>query len=74
MLISFFIIFHAFLICFSMQVDGLSRKRGRLKRAWIEVVKMDLKKCNISKDLAQDRPEQRNIIHIVDPHIVGTRL
>ena len=27
---------------FPMQVDGLPRKRGGLKRTWIEAVRMDL--------------------------------
>ena len=29
---------------FSMQVDGPPRIRGRLKRTWLEVVRIDLKK------------------------------
>ena len=40
----------------------------------MEVVKMDLKKCNLSKNLAQDGLKWRNIILIADPNIVGTRL
>lgn len=42
--------------CFSTQVDGLSRKKGRPKRTWI-IVRIDLKKRNLSEDLAQDRLE-----------------
>ena len=44
-------------ISFSMQVDGPSKKRGRPKRMGMEVVRIDMKKCNISKNLAQDRLE-----------------
>ena len=36
----------------AMKVDGPTRGRGRPKRTWMEVVKIDVKKCNLSKDLA----------------------
>ena len=39
----------------AMQVDGPPRGRGRRKRTWIEVFKIDLKKCNLFVDLAKDR-------------------
>ena len=40
----------------------------------MDVVRLDLKKCNLSKVLAQDRSERRNIIHVADNrNIVGTR-
>lgn len=32
-----------------------ARKMGRQKRTWLEVERIDLKKCNLSEDLAQDR-------------------
>lgn len=38
------------------------------------VVKIDLKKCNLSKDLAQDRLEWKNITHVADPNILGIML
>ena len=57
-----------------MQVDGPPRGRGRPKRMWIKVVKIDMKKYNLSENLAQDKLEWRNIIHVADPNIVGTRL
>ena len=57
-----------------MKVDGPPRERGRPKRTWMEVVKIDMKKCNLSEDLAQDRSKWRNIIRVADPNIVGTRL
>lgn len=37
-----------------MQVDGPPRGRGGLKGTWMEVVTMDLKKCNLFDDLAQN--------------------
>ena len=40
---------------FFMQVDGPPRKRGRRKGTWMEVVRIDMKKCNLSEDLAEDR-------------------
>ena len=59
---------------FSMQVDGPPRVRGRPMRMWMEVVRLDIKKCNLSKDWAQDRLEWRNMIHVANPNIVGIRL
>ena len=50
----------------AMQVDGPSRRRCRPKRMWMEVVKIDLKKCNLSEDLAQDKSQWKNKIHIAD--------
>ena len=38
-----------------MKVDGPPRGRGRPKRTWMEVVKIDMKKYNLSEDFAQDR-------------------
>ena len=47
---------------FSMQVNGALMERGRSKRAWMELVKIDLN---------SKRPSR---IHVVDPDIVGTRV
>ena len=41
----------------AMNVDGPPRGRGRPKRTWMEVVKIDMKKCGLYEDLAQDRSE-----------------
>lgn len=38
-----------------------------------EVVKLDLKKCNLSRE-AQDIPECKNKIHLDHPNIVEIRL
>ena len=37
----------------------------------MEVVTIDLKKCNLSKDLAQNRPEWRNRILVANPTQLG---
>ena len=50
----------------AMQVDGTPRVSDSPKRTWMEVVKIDLKRCNRSK--------WRNIIHVANPNIVGTWL
>ena len=42
---------------FSIQVEGPLRRRVWPKRTWMEIVTIDLKKCNLSEDLAQDRLE-----------------
>ena len=58
----------------AMKTDCPLRGRGRPKRTYKKIVKIDLNKCNLSKDLAQDRLEWRNKIRVGDPKIVGTRL
>ena len=45
---------------FSVPVDGPSRDRRRLKRIWMEVVMIDLKKCKLSEVFAHDRMELQN--------------
>lgn len=50
-----------------------ARKGGTHKRTWM-MVRMDMKNCNLSKDLAPNRLESRSRIHVVDPNIIGTRL
>ena len=58
----------------SMKVDGPPRGRARLKRMWMGAITIDLKNCNLSEDLVQDRPKSKNKIHMADPNVVGTRL
>ena len=67
---------------FSLQVDATSRKRGSMERTCIEVVRIYMKKCNLSEevvmidmkkcilseDLTQDRPEWTNRVHVADPN------
>ena len=57
----------------AMKVNGLLRGRGRPKRTRMEVVKIDLKKCNLSENFAQDRSKWKNIIHVADSNILRTR-
>ena len=35
----------------------------------MEIVKIDMKKCNLSEDLAKERSEWRNIIHVAKPNL-----
>eukprot|EP00268_Persea_americana_P015107 TRINITY_DN16854_c0_g1_i2.p1 TRINITY_DN16854_c0_g1~~TRINITY_DN16854_c0_g1_i2.p1 ORF type:complete len:146 (-),score=8.65 TRINITY_DN16854_c0_g1_i2:94-531(-) len=49
---------------FSMRIDGPSRKLSKPKMTWMVTVRIDLHKCNLSEDLAQDRLEWRNNIHV----------
>ena len=58
----------------AMKVDGPPRGSGRPERTWMDVVTIDMKKCNLSEDLAQDRSEWRNKICVADANIVGIRL
>ena len=57
-----------------MKVDGPPMGRGRPKRTWMELVKIDMKKCNLFEDLTQDRSEWKNRIRVADPNLFGTRL
>lgn len=40
---------------------------------WMEVIIIDLKKCNLFGDFEQDGPVWRNTIHVADLNIVVTR-
>lgn len=40
----------------------------------MKIVNLDLKKCNLSDDLTQNRSERRNRIQVADPNMVGTML
>ena len=57
-----------------MQVDGPTTKTGWSKRTWMEVVKIYLNKCNLSKDLALKQIKIENIIHVANPNIIETRI
>lgn len=57
-----------------MNVNDPQRRRGRSKRTWMIIVKIDIKKFNSSKDLTQDRLELRNTIGVFNPNIVEIRL
>lgn len=47
-----------------MQIDDPLKKRGRPKRIRMEVMMLNFKRGNLFKDLAQDRQEWRNRIHV----------
>lgn len=38
----------------------------------MEVIRIYLKRCNLSKDVAEDILEWPNRIHVADPNVVGT--
>ena len=57
----------------AMKVDGPLRGMSRPRRMLMEVVNIDMRKCNLSEDLTQDRLEWSNKI-CVDANIVGTKL
>lgn len=57
-----------------MKVDGQSRKMGRSKRTWMDVVKIILKKCNQPKDLGPRQIGMEKKIHVVEPNMVRTML
>ena len=57
-----------------MKVDGPQRESGWPKRTWMNVVKIDMKKYNLSKYLAQNRLKWKNRIHVADLNRVETRL
>ena len=46
-----------------MQVEG--RTRGGLKMTWMKLVRIDLKKHNLSKDLVESNISK---VHVVDQH------
>ena len=61
-----------------MQVDGPQRKWGDRERIWMEVVRIDLKNCDLSEDFPQGfglryRLEWQKRIHVGDPSMIGTR-
>ena len=57
-----------------MQIDDPLRGNGGPKRTLMDVIKMDVMKSNLFEDLARDRSEWRNKIHVAEPSMVGTRL
>ena len=58
----------------AMKVDGPPRGRGTLKKTQMEVLNINMKKCNLSKNLTQDRSKRINRICVANPNIVGTML
>ena len=57
----------------ALQVDGPPMRINSPMRTWMEVVKISLKKYNLSDDLAKDRLGWRNRTHVADPTIIGIR-
>lgn len=40
----------------------------------MKIVKIDVKKCNISGDLGKNRLEQISIVYVTYPNKIGTRV
>jgi hypothetical protein len=47
--------------------ENTRRERGRPRLTWEEAIKRDLKKWNISKELALDRSAWKIAIHVHEP-------
>jgi hypothetical protein len=47
--------------------ENVKRGRGQPTLMWTEAVKMDLKECNIDKELAVDRKGWKCAIHVPEP-------
>ena len=50
-----------------INIAGNARGRGRPKLTWGEVVRQDMSVCGLTEDIAFDRSEWRNRIHVADP-------
>jgi Reverse transcriptase (RNA-dependent DNA polymerase). len=50
-----------------INIAGNARGRGRPKLTWGEVVRQDMSACGLIEDIAFDRSEWRNRIHVADP-------
>lgn len=61
---------------FSIQVNGLPRRRGKQDKENMDgsskEQRIELMKCSLTEDLAQNRSEWRNIINVADHNRVGT--
>lgn len=57
-----------------MHVDGPLRGMDRPKKMQMQVTNIDLNKCNLFENLADDRLEWRNIINTADPNKVERKL
>ena len=49
-----------------MEVSG-KRRRGRLKRKWLDSIRNDLSEKEFSRKDAQDRPKCRRLTRHIDP-------
>ena len=58
-----------------MELEVESRKpvgTGRLKKTWNKIVEEDMRKLNITEDMAEDRKARKQLIHF-QPHEWETR-
>lgn len=42
------------------------RKRGRLRRIYLETIRNDLKICNLIEEIVLNRLSWRELIHVID--------
>ena len=49
-----------------MEVPG-NRRRGRLKRRWLDNINNDLSEIELSREEAQDRAKWRRLLRHIDP-------
>lgn len=55
----------------TIHVEGARRTRGRTKLTWVEVIRRDVAVCNLIVDIALNRVERQNKIHVADPKWLG---
>ena len=60
-------------MCVCVNIDGPPSGRDGPKRTCMEVIKIYIKKCDLSEDLAFYKTEWRERIRVADPNIFGTR-
>ena len=53
--------------------NGPLRAKGRSKKTWMVVVKINMKKCNLFQNLVQDRLKWKNEIRIANFNTVETK-
>ena len=50
-----------------VSIDGNTRGRGRAKLTWWDIIKKNMMSCGLTEDIALDRMEWKNRIHVADP-------
>lgn len=51
----------------AVQLEGAKRTRGTPKLIWVEVVRRGMVACELMADIALDRVECWNMIHVANP-------
>ena len=50
-----------------INIDGSARGRGRPKLTWWDIIRKDMISCGLSEEIALNRAEWKNRIHVADP-------